>query len=206
MSVVPPRCDAPADSPASDWVLRWLEGCPPGATMLDWAAGSGRHARAAHALGLIVTAVDRDPAALDGLSDLPVERIVADLERGPWPFAHRRFDVVVCTNYLFRPRLALLAALVADGGRLIYETFAVGHERFGRPANPTFLLRDGELLDLARAAGLRVAAYEHGERAGPRPALVQRLCALRGPAHASIREPIRQASIRQASVRQASIR
>lgn len=173
--------------PASAWVTRWLRDCPPGATLLDFAAGSGRHARAAHALGMIVTAADRDQAALDGLSDLPVERIAADLECGAWPFGSRRFDVVVCTNYLFRPRLALLAALVGAGGRLVYETFAAGHERFGRPSNPAYLLRDGELLDLARAAGLRVAGYEQGLREGGSPALVQRLCALRGPAAASIR-------------------
>lgn len=173
--------------PASGWVTRWLEGCPPGATLLDWAAGSGRHARAGHAAGMIVTAIDRDQAALDRLSDLPVERIAADLERGPWPFPARRFDVVVCTNYLFRPRLALLAALVADGGRLIYETFAVGHERLGRPSNPAFLLREAELLEVARTAGLRVLAYEQGERAAPGPAIVQRLCAMRGPGLPAIR-------------------
>lgn len=173
--------------PASGWVMRWIEGCARGATLLDYAAGSGRHARAAHSAGMIVTAIDRDQAALDRLSDLPVERIVADLERGAWPFPARRFDVVVCTNYLFRPRLALLAALVADGGRLVYETFAVGHERFGRPSNPAFLLRDGELLDVARAAGLRVVAYEQGERAAPGPAIVQRLCAARGPGRSAIR-------------------
>lgn len=182
MSIVLSGLASHAAAPPSDWVLRWLDGCPPGATLLDWACGSGRHARAAHSRGMIVTAADRDQAALDELSDLPVERIACDLERGAWPFAQRRFDVVVCTNYLFRPRLALLAALVDDGGRLIYETFAAGHERFGRPTNPAYLLRDAELLDAARAAGLRVAGYEHGERAAPRAAMVQRLCAVRGPA------------------------
>ena len=131
---------------------------------------------------MIVTAIDRDQHALDEMSDLPVERIAADLEQGPWPFAQRRFDVVVCTRYLFRPRLALLASLVADGGRLVYETFARGHERFGRPSNPDYLLRDAELIDAARAAGLRVVAYEHGQTVLAAPAIVQRLCAVRGAA------------------------
>lgn len=178
MSVLSGGTGAPMQA-ASAWVLRWLQDCAPGATMLDWACGSGRHVRAAVARGMIVTAIDRDQQALDELSDLPVERIAADLEQGPWPFGERRFDVVVCTRYLFRPRLALLAAVVADGGRLVYETFALGHERFGRPSNPEYLLQDAELIDAARAAGLRVVAYEHGPIALPAPAIVQRLCAVR---------------------------
>ena len=131
---------------------------------------------------MIVTAIDRDQDAVDQLSDLPVERMVGDLERGPWPFPDRRFDVLVCANYLFRPRIALLAGLVAPGGRFVYETFAAGNERFGRPSNPDFLLRDGELLAVCAAAGLRVVAYEHGEQASPRPAMVQRVFAVRGSA------------------------
>ena len=34
---------------------------------------------------------------------------------------------------------------LAPGGVLVYETFLQGHERFGRPRNPDFLLRPGEL-------------------------------------------------------------
>lgn len=179
---MPQLADHGQQPAASAWVSRWLDKSRPGTTLLDWAAGSGRHARAAHARGMIVTAIDRDQQAVDQLSDLPVERIVADLERGAWPFPARRFDSVVCTNYLFRPRLALLAALVAPGGTFVYETFAVGNERFGRPSNPDFLLRDGELLAVCAAAGLRVAAYEHGELAAPRPAMMQRIVAVRGSA------------------------
>lgn len=135
---------------------------------------------------MIVTAIDRDQQAVDQLSDLPVERIVADLERGPWPFPDRRFHAVVCTNYLFRPRIALLAALVSPGGAFVVETFALGNERFGRPSNPDFLLRDGELLAVCGAAGLRVVAYEHGETSTPKPAVVQRVFAVRGSAHVAL--------------------
>ena len=81
---------------------------------------------------------------------------------GEWPFGRERFDAVVVTNYLFRPRFALLAALVAPGGLLVYETFARGNERYGKPSNPAFLLAPGELLERCRSAGLRVLAYEHG--------------------------------------------
>ncbi len=102
-----------------------------------------------------------------------------DLEDGsPWPFDTRTFDAVIVTNYLHRPLMPILAAAVATGGLLIYETFADGNERYGRPGNPRFLLRRGELLDLA-AARFRVLAYEDLET--PRPARVQRIAAVRGP-------------------------
>jgi hypothetical protein len=84
---------------------------------------------------------------------------------------------VVVTNYLHRPLFpALLAALEPDG-ILLCETFMVGHERYGRPSNPDFLLRDGELLDVARTGGLSVVAYEAVTE--PRPAVVQRIAARR---------------------------
>ena len=74
--------------------------------------------------------------------------------------------------------LPVLIDSLTPGGVLIYETFAVGNERFGRPRNPDFLLRDGELLD-AVAGELSVVAYEFGEVAIPAPAIVQRIAAVR---------------------------
>ena len=67
-----------------------------------------------------------------------------------------------------------------DDGVLVYETFAAGNEAFGRPSNPAFLLREGELLERVRGR-LAVVAYEEGlvERGGGR-AVVQRLAAV-GP-------------------------
>ncbi len=162
----------------SPWVRRWLALLPAGATLLDFAAGSGRHALEAQRRGLRVTAIDREASALAALGPGVATR-VADLETGAWPFGDERFDAVVVANYLFRPRFALLAALLAPGGLLIYETFAQGNERYGRPSNPAFLLRPGELYERSRRAGLLVLGYEHGlvERSGP--AVVQRVCAVR---------------------------
>jgi hypothetical protein len=60
---------------------------------------------------------------------------------------------------------------------LIYETFAAGNERYGRPSNPAFLLKPGELLDVVHGR-LRVIAYEDLEVSEPRPAVVQRICAM----------------------------
>jgi SAM-dependent methyltransferase len=149
--------------------------------VLDFACGSGRHARLAQAAGYRVVAVDRDPDALSRLDGMGIDLRQEDLEGGRWSFAAERFDAIVCTNYLFRPRLDLLAALLAPGGLWLYETFAQGNARYGRPASPAFLLRPGELADAARRTGLHLLAYEDGYAGSPRPARVQRAVAVRAP-------------------------
>jgi SAM-dependent methyltransferase len=84
----------------------------------------------------------------------------ADIEGGPWPLSGQTFDVVVVTNYLWRPLMPQILASLAPGGILIYETFAFGHEKIGKPSRPDFLLQPGELL--RTFAPLRVIAYEDG--------------------------------------------
>jgi SAM-dependent methyltransferase len=162
----------------SPWVCRFAPLIRAGGRVLDVACGSGRHARYLAALGHRVEAVDRDREALQRLAGVAgVTTRVADLENGPWPYADGQFDAVIVTNYLHRPLLLSLLAALADGGVLIYETFAAGNERYGRPGNPDFLLKPGELLELARGR-LRVAAYEDLYVETPKPAMVQRLCAI----------------------------
>ncbi|MEO7007908.1 MAG: class I SAM-dependent methyltransferase [Caldimonas sp.] len=161
---------------ASPWVRRWSHLVAPGATVLDVACGSGRHVRWFAARGCRVTAIDRNAAALEALRSIASVH-VADIEGAPWPLAGARFDVVVCTNYLWRPLLPTLVGSVAAGGVLICETFAVGNESVGKPSNPDFLLRPGELLEAVRE--LRVVAYEDGFLAAPER-FVQRVVAARG--------------------------
>lgn len=160
----------PALLPPSPWLLRWLPLLPPGGSALDLACGSGRHANRLAAAGLRVTAVDLAPGALDDR----VERLQADLEQGPWPLAGRRFDLVLVTHYLWRPRWPELLACVDDW--YVHETFAIGQEQLGRPRNPAFLLRPGELLEVCASAGLQVLAYEDGVVNGSR---LQRVAARR---------------------------
>ncbi|HEY9064043.1 MAG TPA: class I SAM-dependent methyltransferase [Burkholderiaceae bacterium] len=170
---------------ASPWVRRWSHLIAPGARVLDVACGSGRHLRWFAQRGCGITGVDRDAAALAAARDSDAalrdaELVEADIENGPWPLPQRRFDAVVVTNYLWRALLPTLVDSLDAGGVLIYETFAVGHERFGKPSNPNFLLRPGELL--AAVQGLRVVAFEDGlESAGTGAAqrCVQRIVAIR---------------------------
>jgi SAM-dependent methyltransferase len=165
-------------------VDRWI-GEPRGdARLLDFASGSGRHARLALARGFRVLAVDRDRALLDMGEVKDLELRVEDLESGRWSFSAERFQVVVVTNFLHRPRLDLLPELLEPGGRLVYETFALGNATYGKPSNPSFLLQPDELFLLARRANLQVRAFEQGYVATPKPALLQRMVAVRLPAHA----------------------
>jgi SAM-dependent methyltransferase len=162
----------------SPWMRRFASLVPRGARVLDVAAGRGRHARLFAAQGARVLAVDRDAGALAELDAVSgVTTRVADLEDAPWPFAGEVFDAVVVANYLHRPLFPhLLAALAADGA-LLYETFAAGNERFGRPSNPAFLLASGELADVVRDR-LTLVAFEQGLVEGERPAVVQRIAAI----------------------------
>ncbi|HKW52796.1 MAG TPA: methyltransferase domain-containing protein [Stellaceae bacterium] len=175
-----PAPDIPVPSP---WVRRFLPLIPAGGRVLDLAAGQGRHTRLLRANGYQVVAVDRDAAALRAAvaADAAIEIIEADLEDGgPWRLGHG-YDGIVVTNYLHRPLLPALAAALAPGGALIYETFMAGNERFGRPANPDFLLLPGELL-AAFIDRLTVAAFEQGRVTAPRPAVIQRIAAVKGEA------------------------
>jgi SAM-dependent methyltransferase len=163
---------------ASPWIRRFAGRLHPGSRVLDLASGSGRHSRLFLERGCSVLAVDRDIAALADLRSHPrLEAMAADLEAGgASPFAGRQFDAVVVVNYLHRPLMADLVASVAPGGLLLYETFAAGNERFGRPRNPDYLLRPGELLAAVNGR-LRVLAYEDLVIDEPRPAAVQRIAA-----------------------------
>ena len=169
---------APLGEP-SRWVRHWTHLVAPGGAVLDVASGAGRHARWFAGHGHPVTALDRDAAALATMQDEPlITTLTADLEGAPWPLPDgAQFAAVVVTNYLHRPLFPRLLDALAPGGVLIYETFAHGNQTVGKPSNPAFLLTPGELLDTVRPR-LRVVAFQDGFLAQPRPAYVQRICAV----------------------------
>lgn len=166
--------------PPSPWIVRHLQHIPQSGLVLDLACGSGRHTRLLAGCGYRVLAVDRNSEALAGLQGVAgVKTAELDLEGNDWPLAGQRFAGIVVTNYLWRPRLPDLLALLTPGGVLIYETFMLGNEAFGKPSNPDFLLQPGELRAVAVAAGLREIVFEEGYVASPKPAVCQAICAIR---------------------------
>jgi len=170
---------------ASGWVRRWAHLVPAGGSVLDVACGHGRHMRWFAEQGHAVTGVDRSPEALQALAGIG-RTVLADIEVGPWPFAGERFDAVVVTNYLWRPLLPAIVASVAEGGVLIYETFAQGNESVGKPSRPDFLLQHGELLAVCK--DLRVVAFEDGFCDRPER-FVQRVAAVRKPPSSPVSPP-----------------
>ena len=171
-----------SDAPSS-WICRFAASLAPGASVLDVACGTGRHMAWLAARGCRVTGVDRDASVLAQAAHHG-SVVQVDLEDGsPWPLTGQVYDAVLVTHYLWRPLFPHLLASVRPGGMLLYETFAAGHGRIGRPARPEFLLRPGELLQMlaGEAQHWRVLAYEDGlEPEGRR--VMQRLAARRMPA------------------------
>lgn len=168
----------------SQFVRRYLDEIPKAkGPVLDLACGSGRHTRLLLAAGYEVWAVDRDSDSLAELEQLGAKCFHLDLEQEgfKWPFVNEQFAGIVVTNYLHRPLMASILQSLADHGVLIYETFAVGNEQYGRPRNPDFLLQENELLQhfvCPAASGWRqqCLVFEHTYVNQITEAVVQRIC------------------------------
>ncbi|GAA4012168.1 class I SAM-dependent methyltransferase [Actimicrobium antarcticum] len=176
----------PVRESPSEWVSRFTGVIPQG-LVLDLACGNGRHARLLADAGHRVLAVDRNAAVLAELASASIEIRCIDLETGDAAtrlLSLNTFAGIIVTNYLHRPLLPMLFSGLVEGGVLIYDTFAQGNGAFGKPASPAFLLQSGELLDAVAQAPckMHVLAYEDGFIGAPRPAMRQRLCAIRSSA------------------------
>ncbi|MBU3618711.1 SAM-dependent methyltransferase [Polynucleobacter sp. JS-Fieb-80-E5] len=165
---------------ASPWVRRFVPLIPKGGVVLDLACGSGRHSELLASMGHEVLSVDQDVTAAGSLGNPLIIAKCLNLEETDWPLTGSEFGAIIVTNYLYRPHLDQLPKMLQMGGVLIYETFAMGNEEFGKPSNPHFLLNPGELLTFASRHGLKVVAYEDIYVDQPKPAMVQRLCASKG--------------------------
>ena len=169
----------PQGSNPSPWIVRFAPLVAPGGSVLDLACGGGRHGRFFLDHGHPVTFVDRD---LSGIADLRSNAraalVEADLEAAPWPLENQQFAAAVVSNYLWRPLFPALLAALAPQGLLLFETFMRGNERFGKPSNPDFLLAENELFERCKDA-CKIIAFEQGEETAPRPAMRQRICAIK---------------------------
>lgn len=120
--------------------------------VLDLACGSGRNGKLLVRHNLPVIFADISSAALNNISSE-----LADLETAAqyWevdfedpvsrPLAGKKFDAILVFNYLHRPLIPDLRKSLVAGGLLFYETFTVAQAALGRPKNPDYLLKSGEL-------------------------------------------------------------
>jgi SAM-dependent methyltransferase len=161
----------------SPWVVKHLPLIRKGGQVLDLACGSGRHAIWIAQQGYQVDAVDRDAQAVSSMVGIDnINVVILDLEAREWLRADQRYDGIVVSRYLYRPLLPILSEILNPGGVLIYETFMVGNERYGKPSNPDFLLLFDELLTVYSPL-LSINSFEQGQEWKPKPAVMQRMCA-----------------------------
>jgi len=176
-------------SAPSDWIQRWSHLAPPAARVLDIACGFGRHMAWFARLGCDVTGIDHSAEAVN-IAGQYGTAMQADIENGLWPLVAadhpQQFDVVVVTNYLWRPLFPTILQSLAPGGLLLYETFACGNETVGKPSRPDFLLRPGELLQLCQ--DLQVVAFEDGFLPEPER-FVQRIAAVKPVIRRDAKQP-----------------
>jgi rhodanese-related sulfurtransferase len=143
----------------------------------DLASGSGRDAVWLAMQGFDVEAWDRAPETLARGRELAerfgvhITTIECDLEHDQPPLPEARYTLLTCFRFLDRSLPGRMARALLPGGVLIYETFRIGQERFGKPKRGQFLLRSGELA--AAFAGLELLhSEEPTPAAGPITACV----------------------------------
>jgi len=122
--------------------------------ILDLACGDGRNGIFLASRSLPVILADRSEAALrearrlGGQAGVKVELWQVDLEEPSGdPLQGRAFGAILVFRYLHRPLMPSIRRSLAEGGLLMYETFTEEQPRFGKPRNPEFLLKPGELLE-----------------------------------------------------------
>jgi SAM-dependent methyltransferase len=174
---------------ASEWIMRFSHLVKPKGTVLDVAAGHGRHAEFFLRLGCSVVSVDIDVSSLAFLSSSVNHSIIeADLDACVWPFPNSIFDAIIVTNYLNRNIYFDIVNSLSNSGVLLMETFGEGNQEFGRPRNPDFLLASGELIQVFEPL-LQIVSYEHGLETEPRKCVRQRICARKGALLADLNAP-----------------
>ena len=142
------------ERPPSPWVIGACARIPREYTLVDIAAGTGRHAGALARIGRLVIAVDFVEIAIRHATHRHgrVAGVVADA----WslPFAHGRLDAILITNFLERDLFEELKMLLRPGGYIVYETYTLEHlglveaGRARAPRSEAYLLNPGELTRL----------------------------------------------------------
>ena len=129
---------------------------------LDIACGEGRNAIYLAREGFDVDAIDISDAALEkgraAAGGLKINFIAADLEVFQIP--ENSYDLIINFNYLQRPIVSDIRRGLKVGGYIIFETYTLEQQQFGRPTNPEFLLKPNELFTMFK--DLHIIYYREG--------------------------------------------
>ena len=123
----------------------------PNSTILDLACGDGRNGLLMAQHGFNLTYIDRNQSALDQIKTLDQTCVTQciDLETTPpYQLPKNTFDAVMVYRYLHRPLMPTIIDTIKPGGYIIYQTFTEQQATIGRPKNPDFLLKQGELKEV----------------------------------------------------------
>ena len=147
--------------------------------ILDFASGHGRHSTTLASNKRKITAVDNDSLKLSTYKNYQnIKTICFDLEtEEDWPLKNNYYDIVIVTNYLYRPKIKKIGDLIKENGYLFYETFARGNEKYGKPTNPNFLLKNRELIKTFQTS-FKILYYFNGQEISRKKSIIQR-CAIK---------------------------
>ena len=120
---------------------------------LDIAMGEGRNAIYLATRGFDVDGVDADPRKVAHARTAsrklgaPIRATVGNVEDGTYILPSESYDLIIVFNFLHRPLFVDIKDGVAPGGVVVYQTYTVNQARHGKPTNPDYLLRHGELQE-----------------------------------------------------------
>jgi tellurite methyltransferase len=157
-----------------------LEKTLPG-PVLDLACGEAHNSIFLALKGVKVISGDLSSEALERAGELAAECGTeisvwqVDLEpEGVNPLPEDIYGAIMVFRYLHRPLIPCIKKALRKGGLLLYETFTVAQPRFGKPRNPDYLLRSGELRHMF--ADWEEIFYFEGIRENPTRAVAQIVC------------------------------
>ena len=153
----------------------------PEGPVLDLASGDGHNGLFLAANGLPVILADRSDDALSKAEETAVGlqgKVTiwkVDLERaGENPLEEQEYSVILVFRYLHRPLMPCIRKALRTGGFLVYHTYTLDQAQFGKPRNPEFLLKPGELMGWFK--DWNVLHHFEGIQENPRRAIAEIVC------------------------------
>ena len=163
----------------SEWIKHYCSKYHQKTNVLDLACGTGRHSIYLLKLGFKVTAIDKNIDHISFIKHKNFTVLNYDLEKEKknWPFNNKKFGIIIVTNYLYRSIFYNIINSLNIKGLLLYETFSIGNEKYGKPRNLDYLLKDRELLKVFN--DLDLIAFENVDIKNQKYYCMQRIAAIK---------------------------